>query len=93
MGRAELKVPGGKLLRVSTTVREGRIQDIKITGDFFLHPEDSIDDLESRLQGIRAEEDEVSSTVKRFFDSHQITVLGATPKDFAAVVLKSFSSA
>lgn len=92
MGKAELKVVGGKLLRVSSVIRDGRIEDIKITGDFFLHPEDSIDDLEARLRGIRAQKDEVNSTVKTFFESPEITILGATSGDFANVILKSFSA-
>jgi hypothetical protein len=50
MRTAEEKVPGGKLVRV--TVRPGG--RIEITGDFFLHPEESIaliEDALSRLNG------------------------------------------
>lgn len=39
----------GKLVRVDLTLRDWRIVKIKITGDFFLHPEEKIEELESSL--------------------------------------------
>jgi len=53
-GRAQRKVPGGKLVKVWVKVGEGRIQDLRITGDFFLHPEDAILDVEDSLRGVEA---------------------------------------
>lgn len=41
----------GKLVRVDLTLDEKIIQNITITGDFFLHPEEKIEDIESGLVG------------------------------------------
>ena len=49
MGRALLKVKDGKLVKVQLTRKKGKIQKIRITGDFFLHPEEIIDGLEQAL--------------------------------------------
>lgn len=89
MGRSELKVPGGKLLRASSTVRHGRFEEIKITGDFFMHPEEAIEELEKRLKGIPADEEAVRKTVEEFFKSVAPTVLGASPQYFIEVIMRS----
>jgi len=93
MGKAELKVPGGKLLRVSSTIKGGRIEEVRITGDFFMHPEDAIDELERRLKGVSSDEAAIRGVVEAFFKSVAPTVLGAAPQDFAEVILRSISGA
>ena len=40
MGRAEYKVPNGKLLATESEIRDGTLVKIKITGDFFFAPGD-----------------------------------------------------
>lgn len=55
MKQAIYKVPGGKLLKIFVQADEV-IQDIKITGDFFIYPEDSIEFIESALKGAPMEE-------------------------------------
>lgn len=36
------KIPGGKMMRLDVSFSD-RIERIKITGDFFLHPEETLD--------------------------------------------------
>ncbi len=45
------KIGGGKLLQVEVETQEGFAQSVRITGDFFLHPEDAVGDLEHALVG------------------------------------------
>ena len=92
MAKAELKVPGGKLLRASSVVRGGRIVEVRITGDFFMHPEEAIDELERWLRGVESSEVAVRGAVEAFFAFVAPMVLGAAPQDFAEVVLRSFSA-
>jgi lipoate---protein ligase len=49
--KAEEKIPGGKLVCVEVEAEGGKAARIRITGDFFLHPEDAISKLESALAG------------------------------------------
>ena len=49
--KAEEKIPGGKLVCVEVTASGGNVGSLRITGDFFLHPEDAIARLESALVG------------------------------------------
>ena len=60
-GRFILK--SGKLIRVSAIFEGDRIRDIKITGDFFLHPEERIEEIEQSLRNRRI--DEVNDVVER----------------------------
>jgi lipoate-protein ligase A len=46
-----LKREGGKLLKVSVWSTGGTIKKVKISGDFFIHPEEIIENLEGRLSG------------------------------------------
>ncbi len=45
------KIPGGKLVRIDLSFEEV-ITDVKITGDFFLHPEDVLEKLEKEIIGL-----------------------------------------
>ncbi|MFH1255888.1 MAG: lipoate protein ligase C-terminal domain-containing protein [Candidatus Diapherotrites archaeon] len=44
-----LKVPNGKLLKIALQSDDGKISSVKITGDFFLHPENGIELIEKAL--------------------------------------------
>jgi lipoate-protein ligase A len=81
------KVPGGKLLCVDAEFTLGRISRIRITGDFFLHPEEALDDIEKALVGIRPEEAaaRVSETLAR---RHAIFI-GASADDIGRLVRRA----
>lgn len=50
-GRAAYK--SGKLIKVHALFRDDEIVDIKITGDFFLYPEEKIENIERKLRNRR----------------------------------------
>ena len=84
---SDYKAPGGKLVRVRLTEAEGRIQSAKISGDFFLIPEDSLQKLEKMLEDVRLEENELKLLVDRFFRGTGAQGLGVTPDDFVKAIL------
>lgn len=43
------KTPGGKLVRLQIEHSHFDVEHIRISGDFFLHPEESLGDLEAAL--------------------------------------------
>jgi lipoate-protein ligase A len=87
MGRALLKVKGGKLVKVQLTQKDGEIQKIRITGDFFLHPEEAIDKLEQALVGKPLKEENLLQTVRNILREKKVTLLGVAPEDFVKCVL------
>ncbi len=87
MGRALLKVKGGKLVKVQLTRGKGEIQKIKITGDFFLHPEEAIDALEQALIGKPLKEEDMLQVIKNVIREKNVTLLGVSPEDFVKCIL------
>ena len=85
MGTAELKVKDGKLVEAKVKIFKGKISEILITGDFYMHPEEEIEELEKVLKGISVEE--VSDTVHKFFKKKHIKLVGVNPEDFTKVIL------
>lgn len=81
IGSASEKIPGGKLLRVSVDYGE-RINSVRITGDFFMHPEEAIAGIERSLIG--AKKEEVPSKLREAASG--VTIIGATPEDIARVI-------
>ncbi|HEU5156593.1 MAG TPA: biotin/lipoate A/B protein ligase family protein [Streptosporangiaceae bacterium] len=50
----EYKVPGGKLVVADVTVTGGVLRDVRISGDFFLEPDDALDRMNAALTGLPA---------------------------------------
>ncbi|MEM3440358.1 MAG: lipoate protein ligase C-terminal domain-containing protein [Candidatus Bathyarchaeia archaeon] len=87
MRRGEHKVRGGKLIRVLLEEDRGRIARIRITGDFFLHPEDAIFELERALEGVELKEGPLLERIKEVYRSAGAFSIGAGPEDFVKAIL------
>ena len=94
IGHSELNVEGGKLIRVECEVHERSnvVMRLIITGDFFLHPEEAIEELESCLLMVRAEPEILTSRIQGFFAKGYV-LDGAKPDDFLHAILNSVSNA
>lgn len=47
----EFKTPGGKLVTADFEVRDGRLAGVRISGDFFLYPDDALATIDAALEG------------------------------------------
>jgi lipoate-protein ligase A len=86
---ADYKAPGGKLLRVRLREKDERIESVKISGDFFLIPEDSLPKLEKMLEDVPLKEKELKLLVDRFFRGTSAQGLGVVPDDFVRAILSA----
>ena len=77
------------MVRVRLTERDGRIETLKISGDFFLIPEDSLPKLEKMLEDTRLDERELKLLVDRFFRGTNAQGLGVSPDDFVKAILST----
>ena len=84
---ADYKAPGGKLVRVRLREEHGVIRSVKITGDFFLVPEESLPKLEKMLEDVPIQEKELRLLVDRFFRGTGAQGLGITPDDIVKAIL------
>jgi hypothetical protein len=53
----ECKTPGGKMVVADFEVRDGRLTNIQISGDFFLYPEEAIFLIPAALNGASIDAD------------------------------------
>ncbi|UCD92927.1 MAG: hypothetical protein JSV43_03150, partial [Methanobacteriota archaeon] len=50
--------------------------EVIITGDFFAHPEEAIDELQENLRGVKANGDEVRKVLEEFFATEGLRLYG-----------------
>ncbi|MGN0858005.1 MAG: biotin--protein ligase [Stenotrophomonas sp.] len=48
----EYKVPGGKLVVVDLQVMQGRLQQVQVSGDFFIEPDSALALIDRALEGL-----------------------------------------
>lgn len=85
--RAVHKVKGGKLLRCAIELDNNIIVHARITGDFFMHPEESISELENILKGTELDKEILKEKITRFYNS-DVRIIGAGIDDFVALLIK-----
>ncbi len=88
IGNCTYKVPNGKLIKVTVEHDEGRIIKVQIRGDFFIHPEESIDDLELALKGVEFSRKSATEVVSDFFLGDDIVAFGITPQALVDALMK-----
>ena len=84
LGKASKKVSNGKLVRVEVTFEGDVIESVRITGDFFLHPEEALLDIETLLKGISI--DEAEGKLEAFSKERQLEFVGLSPADIVLVL-------
>jgi lipoate-protein ligase A len=90
----EYKVPGGKLVVVDLEVREGRISDVHLAGDFFLEPDEALVDINRAVEGLSVETDAatIAAAVRAALpDGAQL--LGFSPEAVGTVVRRALVTA
>lgn len=65
--RGEYKVPGGKLVAADVEPVDGLISRVAVSGDFFLEPDEALDDINAAIVGLRADASvaDIASAIKR----------------------------
>ncbi len=85
-GIAKQKVAGGKLVTVKLQY-SGRVDSIRILGDFFIHPESGLEQIERALVGENLDETALSSNVARTARENGIEMIGVTPEAIASTIM------
>ncbi len=85
-GKSILKVPGGKLLKVFLDY-DDKVNNIKITGDFFMHPEDSIEKLEGELIGLELDKDKLLKKIDIFFEENNVKLFGVSSENIVECIM------
>jgi len=86
----EYKVPGGKLVVVDLEVREGRIADFHLAGDFFLEPDDALAAIDAAVDGLPGTADVATiAAAVRGALPEGAQLLGFTPESVGTAVRRA----
>ncbi|MFW9850578.1 MAG: lipoate protein ligase C-terminal domain-containing protein [Candidatus Thorarchaeota archaeon] len=87
MRQSIYKVPNGKLIKVKLSIKGDSIETIILTGDFFLHPEVVLDEIEKGLIGVNLDETSIRSSIDQILRNNGAVLIGASSTDFAHAIL------
>ncbi len=88
----EYKTPGGKLVVIECAVRDGKLAEVEVTGDFFLYPEEALDTITRALTGLPASlpADEIAARIHATVGD-DVTFLGFSPEAIGIAVTRAMS--
>ena len=90
----EFKVVGGKLVVVDLDVRDGKLADVSLSGDFFLEPDDALADINAALEGLPAEATgaDIAAAVRANLPADAV-LFGFSPEAVATTVRRALAKA
>ncbi len=87
--KSVVKENGEKLLRLFLMEEGGIIDSVKLTGDFFLYPEEGVDAIERSLAGVPCREKEIVDAVITAMKENSIEMVGLSPQSIARAILQA----
>lgn len=92
--RGEYKVPGGKLVAVDVETEAGRIASAAVSGDFFLDPDEALDDINGALVGMSevATAEQLAQAISGAL-GEGVTMIGFTPAAVGIAVRRALGHA
>ncbi|MDP3105830.1 MAG: lipoate protein ligase C-terminal domain-containing protein [Candidatus Methanoperedens sp.] len=85
--QSKQKVKEGKVVKVEVDCDE-LIRKVKITGDFFLHPEDILEEIEKSMVGLvrNADEETITSNIQKVIADRDVQMIGISPGSIALLI-------
>ncbi|MBI2175782.1 biotin--protein ligase [Candidatus Woesearchaeota archaeon] len=91
------KVPGGKLLRIKVDFNpeDGIVEDVQMHGDFFIHPEEFVEDIEQLLVNLdqKDSEESIAAALQRLIEDEGAELVGIAPESIAKAFKTALSNA
>lgn len=94
MVNGEYKVPGGKLVRVSFDVIDDVLRNAQLSGDFFLEPDEALEDINAALNGLPVSADSgvIAERIRQSVSDEAIMV-GFSAIDVGVAVRRALAQA
>lgn len=92
--KGEYKVPGGKLVVVEADDIDGHLRNVRVSGDFFLEPDEALDSITAAIEGVPVSADagEIARRVRDALPS-DVVMLGFHPEAVATAVRRAIAHA
>ncbi|MEJ7839938.1 MAG: biotin--protein ligase [Thermomicrobiales bacterium] len=89
----EYKTPGGKLVVVDFDVVSRRLANVRVTGDFFVYPEESYPSLQESLDGMLTgtSESAIAELVRKAIPN-DTELLGTSPQGIAIAIRRALET-
>ncbi len=86
----EYKMPGGKLVVIDLDVRDGRLADVQLSGDFFLEPDSALHTINAALEG-QPEQVSTAELTEAVLDAlpPDVMMYGLSPEAIAVAVSRA----
>lgn len=88
VGYAEFKAPKG-VIKVELELSGDKISRISLSGDFFMYPEDAIEELERVLVGADAKREALLAAVQEFYKSTGAQTPMLEPEHWVEAILRA----
>jgi len=84
------KIPKGKLVKISLEYDESNntISNVKITGDFFAYPEESIEILENSLKNTELKKEKLLKKIDSIINSNNIEFIGLDAEGLSEGIMR-----
>ena len=83
------KIPNGKLVAIDFELSNGKVSSMKITGDFFLHPEESIEIIEGTFLGVSKDISDAELLVRLNRAVQKMELIGVSVDDLVRMFKKA----
>ncbi len=84
----KFKSPAG-LIRVKVRVENEEIKMVEFSGDFFLQPEEMLQELEMELKNTHIDKESLLNNIKQFYNSKNIQTPSIKPKHWLKAMEKA----
>jgi hypothetical protein len=88
LGYAEFKAPKG-VIKVELELEGNLISRISITGDFFMYPEEALEDLERKLVGTKIDRESLMKNIEDFYRSTGARTPMVEPEHFVEAIMRA----
>lgn len=87
ISQVKQKVKEGKVVKVEIEYNEV-IKNVRITGDFFIHPEDILDEIERSIIGLErsASIESITSNIQSRIADKNVQMIGISPESIAVLI-------
>lgn len=86
----EYKMPGGKLVVIDLEIHAGRLQQVQLSGDFFLEPDSALHTINAALEGqpATANEAALANAIQASLAAN-VLMYGISPEAIAVAVRRA----
>lgn len=90
--KATLKAPGEKLIRIRLELQADEVREAAISGDFFIHPEESVSILEEALLVLPGTQEELLKRLRGVVELGGLELVGISAESIASCALKAYEN-